>query len=545
MASSTARSRASEKARDVSSSNASIAPRESTPPGRHEAWQAKRVSVLAGLRHSWFPWMLAAMCSTIGLRAAGDTRVVDAVKAGRRDVLRTLLRQPGLVNVAEPDGTTALLWAVLADDMDTVRLLLSARADVGAANQYGTTPLSAAATNGNPKMIELLLAAGADAHAVLPEGETVVMTAARTGNADALKALLDYGADPNARERWYGETALIWAAAQNHAAAVRTLVEYGADVNVRSAATTVRRQGGQRGGWTPLIYAARQRAIDAIAALVDAGANLDATDSDGTTPLLVAILNAHYDVAVALLERGADPNLGDRTGMTPLYATLDVGALPVPFGRPDRKPTGPPDNIGLIAMLLEYGADPNIPLKSTIMQRLHTLADEVFGAGATPIMRAAKAGNLAAMHMLLDYGANPSTVQHNGTTTLMIAAGLGWRDGFPIRPPFAAIRDKTTESDSIEAIKLCLSLGADINAANPEGDTALHGAADARGSEAIIRFLVQHGARLDARNQAGQTPLDAAFAHRDRAGTLLRTVAVAALSELMGGAAPGADTSPR
>jgi ankyrin repeat protein len=346
--------------------------------------------------------------------------------------------------------------------------------------------------------------------------------------------LLDYGADQYAREPASGETALIWAAAHDHAPAVRILIEYGADVDGRSAATTVRRQGGPRGGWTPLMYAARQRSLDASAALIAKGASLNAADSDGTTPLLIAILSAHYDVAAALLERGADPNQADRTGMTPLYATLDVGSLPAPFGIPDRKPTGALDNLGLAARLLDYGADPDAPLKTPIIQRHRTLTDEVLSEGATPFMRAAKAANLAAMHLLLDYGANPSRVQKDGTTALMIAAGLGWRDGFPIKQPFLAIVDKATEADAIEAIKLCLALGADVNAANAAGDTALHGAAEARGSETIIRFLVQHGARIDARNKAGQTPLDAAFAHRDRANTLIRTGPVALLRELAG-----------
>jgi hypothetical protein len=217
-----------------------------------------------------------------------------------------------------------------------------------------------------------------------------------------------------------------------------------------------------------------------------------------------------------------------------LYTVLDMASLPFPFGRPDRVPTGPPDNAGLLTMMLEYGADPNARLKTAILQHLRTQTDGVLGEGATPFMRAAKAGNLPAMRDLLDYGADPTVAQKNGTTALMIAAGLGWRDGYPIKAPFASIRDRATEHDAIAAITLCLSLGADINAANSDGDTALHGAAEARGSVPIVRFLVEHGARMDAKNTLGQTPLDAAFAHRERAGILLRTAAVAELRTRMG-----------
>jgi hypothetical protein len=100
-------------------------------------------------------------------------------------------------------------------------------------------------------------------------------------------------------------------------------------------------------------------------------------------------------------------------------------------------------------MLLDYGADPDAELKTPIIQRLHELTDDVLGKGATPFMRVAKSADLAIMHLLLDYGANPALEQASHTTALMIAAGLGWRDGYPIKPPFAAIRNRGNESDAI------------------------------------------------------------------------------------------------
>jgi ankyrin repeat protein len=480
-----------------------------------------------------FGWMLVVACSTVSPgAAAADTRLVDAVKAGKRDVVRALLQQRG-ADTPEPDGTTALHWAVLADDAEMVRLLLRAGADASAANRYGVTPLAAAATNGSAGSLEALLEAGADPNAELPEGETVLMTAARTGKVEALDVLLLYGADFNAREPWYGETPLIWAAAHNHAAAARTLIEHGADVDARSTVTTVGR-GGRRGGWTPLMYAARQGALEAVHALAGAGAVLNLTDSDGATALVLAIINAHYDVAAALLTAGADPNIADRTGMAALYAAVDMRTLPAPFGKPDRKPAGKISSLELLKMLLAHGAKPNAPLKGTLIQRHRTPGDTALGEGATPFMRAARQGDLEAMRLLLEHGADPALEQADHTTALMLAAGRGWRDGFPIKPPFLSVPDRATERDAIDAIRLCLELGADINASNTDGNTALHGAADERGSVAIVRFLVEHGARVDAKNKAGQTPLDAAFAHRDRNGTLLRTDVVAELRKLTG-----------
>ncbi len=473
----------------------------------------------------------ALALSVCSLPALANPPLVDAARRGDHDAVRTLLTTGGDVNAREADGATALHWAVLADDGESVRLLLRAGAQVNAANRYGVTPLEVAATTGDLAIVEALLARGADANATLPEGETVLMSAARTGNAEAVRLLLDYGADASAREHWYGETALIWAAAGNFGSAVRTLAAYGADMDGRSAPLNNRR-GGQSGSWTPLMYAARQGALDSIAALLDSGASIDAADPDGATPLQLAIVNAHWDAVALLLARGADPDRADKTGMTPLYAAVDTASLPAPFGRPDHAPTGPPDVNGVVRMLLDEGANPDAPLKVPILQRLHTLSDASLGAGATPFMRAAKSGNVALMRLLLDYGANPALTQANHTTALMVAAGLGWRDGFPTKPPFVAIRDSGTDQGAIEAIKICLEHGADVNAVNDDGETALHGAADARGSQAIVRFLVSSGARLDMHNTAGLTPLDAAFAHRDRAGTLLRTDIVAELRQL-------------
>src|ERR1700733_627152 len=84
---------------------------------------------------------------------ADDATLVEAVKAGNRDAIRTLLEHPAGVNTPEADGTTALHWAVRADDLEVVQMLLRAGADVKASNRYGVTPLSLAALNGNAVMV--------------------------------------------------------------------------------------------------------------------------------------------------------------------------------------------------------------------------------------------------------------------------------------------------------------------------------------------------------------------------------------------------------
>jgi len=455
----------------------------------------------------------AAMCPA-ALFAAGS--LSEAVKAGDRAAVRALLQKKADVNAAEADGTTPLHWAVQADDLEMVRLLLSAGASARAANRYGVTSLQIAAVNGNSAVIDDLLKSGADANAVLPEGETILMTAARTGKVDALKVLLDHGADVNGRERWFGETPLIWAAAENHAGAVRLLIERGADVNSRSTLQKIeRRRTGQSvlslGSWTPLMYAARENAIEAGRALVSAHADLNPVDPDGATALVIAIINANYDFAALLIDSGADPNVVDKdAGMGPLYAAIDMHRLAVGHGRPNPRPSGALDAVDIVRMLLAKKADPNARLKAPTMQRQHTAGDASLGAGATPFMRAAKSGEAEVLKLLLAAGADPTLTMPNHSTALMFAAGLGWRDGSPAAPSY----DQGTPEDAIEAITLLLASGADINAANDNGDTALHVAVTGRGSEAIVRCLIERGANLKALNKRGQTPLAAATASR-------------------------------
>ncbi len=296
--------------------------------------------------------------------------LLDAVKAGNREAVRTLLKNRAEINLAEADGTTPLHWAVRADDLEMSRWLLQAGANSNAANRYGITPLSLAATNANAAMVDALLKAGADPKAVLPGGQTILMTASHTGNPEVVKALLAHGADVNAKESTYGETALMWASAENHAAAMQLLIDHGADSR-RSAPPSLafsRDHFGlegvnlrllPHGNWTALMYAAQQGSLDASWTLASAGASLNLTDPDGTTALVVAIINGHYDTAALLTEKGADLNLADSAGMAALYAAVDMSTLGEVYGRPARKNPQARSSLWiLMAVLLWPGANP-------------------------------------------------------------------------------------------------------------------------------------------------------------------------------------------
>lgn len=474
---------------------------------------------------------IAVMLSVLN---AGETdhRLIDAVKSGNREAVRTLLKNRALVNTPEPDGTTALAWAVRADDLPMAQSLLGAGANAKAPNRYGVTPLELAATNGNAAMIATLLKAGADAV------QTTLITAARTGNPDVVRILLDHGANANAREDSYGETALMWAASENHPAAARLLIEHGADINARS--NTLKypkdRFGLEgvvtvlpHGSWTPLMYAARQGSLGVARVLAEMGADVNLTDPDGTTALVLAIINSHYDTAALLLMKGADPNLADSTGMSALYAAVDMNTLGEVYGRPARQQvSGDSSALDLIKLLLKNRANPNAQLKSPALYRAHTPGEPTLGEGATPLMRAAKNGDAAAMRLLLENGADPALPQKNHTTALMMAAGFGRGLGV-----FA--NDYATEAQMIEGLKVLLDRHVDVNAVNDNGQTALHFAA--LSSDATVKLLAEHGAQLDIKDKQGRTPLDFALGAggRGRAGAapVVRENTAALLRQLL------------
>lgn len=478
----------------------------------------------------WGLGLFVACCTMGPVTTWADTSLIEAIRRGDHAAIRQLIRRSDAVQAAEPDGTTALHWAARVDNLEAVRGLLAAGADPNARNRYGVSPLALAAVNGSEPIIDTLLRAGADPNARLPEsGETVLMTAARTGKVGPLKALLVSGAAVNARETTFGETALMWAAVENHADAVKLLVEFGADVNARSDPTAyVRPRLGQSvlplGSWAPLMYAARQNAADAAKALIEAGADVNLTDPDGATALVLAIINTHYDLAALLLEYGADPNVADITGMAALYAAVDMHTLGWAHGRAAPAPPDPGerDSVDLVRLLLKRGANPNATLKKPKLQRHHTSGDPALGEGATPLMRAAKTGDVVMMRVLLDHGADPTLKLKDQTTLLMLAAGRGWRGGFD------TLRDSGTEPEAIEAIRLCLELGLDLEAVNDQGQSALHGAL--RRGDSVVAFLVQRGANVHLKDKQGRTPLDVALSLRDRSeGTFTYPSVVAIL----------------
>jgi uncharacterized protein len=477
--------------------------------------------------------LFSATLAVSAYAAAADA--ADAIQNRDTDALRTLIKERANVNAPQPDGTTALHWAAHWNDLDAVNLLLRAGANAKAANRYGATPLSEAAALGNAAIIEALLKAGADPKTLTTaDGETVLMTAARAGNADAVKVLLDHGADVNARENYKGQTALMWAAAEHHSDVVKVLLDHGADWKVvsfdretklpkLSAASSV--TPFARGGVTAFLFAAREGDIESARVMLDAGVDINQVDVDGTNALVFSIMNQHYSFARFLLDRGANPNLLDVKGRGALYAVVDIRNEDY-SAMPSRKENDPLPSLEIVKDLLAHGANPNAQLTKNLPGRSGMdSGDTTLDEGATPLMRAARAGDSAVMRLLLDKGADPKLTTKEGNTALMFAAGVGYRDK----------NTRGSESEALEALKVALAQGLDINQANSKGETALHGAA-LRGADTIVQFLVEHGAQLDAKTKQGFTPLDVAMGKNSFAALPVPHDSTVALIRKLGGA---------
>ena len=477
---------------------------------------------VADRRVCWRRVVLLAVVTLVAASGAlgapgDDLRLVEAVKNRDLATVRALLAEQVGVNTALADGATALQWAAYWDDLDTADRLIRADAEVNAANEYGVTPLSLACTNRNAALVERLLTAGADPNAALVEtGETVLMACARAGSLAAVTALLTRGADVHARESSGGQTALMWAVSRRHPEVTQVLIEHGADVHARSRVTpwviSRRLQGNlqfnerlriygtdaketKKGGFTPLLFAARQGALESAAVLLAAGADPNDAAANGMSALVLAAHSGHGALAGMLLEQGADPNHAG-SGYTGLHAAVLTG------------------DVELVKVLLAKGADPNVPVwqATPVSRNGQVLMLAGYLLGATPFGLAAKYVDLDILRVLAATdGVDPALALDTGETPLMLAAGAGWRQGRWDRRDRAALfpqvfRDAQNESGTLEAVRLVMELGADVHAVDENGDTVLHHVVGT-GFDSVVEFLVSAGAKLDATNTRGLTPL--------------------------------------
>ena len=441
--------------------------------------------------------MLLALA--ILLLAAGPLLpLIDAVKNVDREAVRSLLKQGANVNAPQADGTTALHWASYRDDLESADLLIRSGANVNTRNDLGATPLWAACQNGSESMVRRLLSAGANPNAALLLGETPVMVAARSGNLAVVELLAAKGANVNARAA-RGQTALMWAVAQKHPEVVKVLIAHGADIHARSDSWTevmaVSPHGYldynraiPHGSDTALMFAARVDDLASAKLLVAAGANVNDEDAWGVSAVVLAAHSGFTDVVEFLLEKGANAN-SDRAGFTALHEAVM---------RRDEN---------LVKVLLDHGADANLPVRSWTPTR-RSSRDFNFPPeliGATPFWLAARFTEPEVMRLLVKHGADPLFVlrsermvegrgvaweqRKEATTAVMAAAGMGGGGS-----PWTEIERSQREKLALEAVKIAVELGVDVNAKSVNGSTALDSARRLKW-DSVAAFLIEKGAK--------------------------------------------------
>ena len=434
----------------------------------------------------------------IFLLATGPLPLIDAAKNVDREAVRSLLKQGANVNATQADGTTALHWSSYRDDLESADLLIRSGANVNTRNDLGATPLWAACQNGSESMVRRLLSAGANPNAALLLGETPVMVAARSGNLAVVELLAAKGANVNARAA-RGQTALMWAVAQKHPEVVKVLLANGADIHARSDSRTEvmavpphgyleYNRAIPHGSDTALMFAARVDDLASAKLLVAAGANVNDEDAWGVSAVVLAAHSGFTDVVEFLLEKGANAN-SDRAGFTALHEAVM---------RRDEN---------LVKVLLDHGADANLPVRSWTPTR-RSSRDFNFPPeliGATPFWLAARFTEPEVMRLLVKHGADPLFVlrsermvegrgvaweqRKEATTAVMAAAGMGGGGS-----PWTEIERSQREKLALEAVKIAVELGVDVNAKSVNGSTALDSARRLKW-DSVAAFLVEKGAK--------------------------------------------------
>jgi ankyrin repeat protein len=431
--------------------------------------------------------------------AAGRPAVIEAVRKGDRETLRSLLQKGANVNEAEADGATALHWASYRDDLQSADALLKAGAKVNAANDLGATPLWTASQNGSEAMVKRLLDAGANPNLALLSGETSLMVAARTGSARVVQLLLAKGANINAAGT-RKQTALMWAVAQKHPDVVKVLLANKADIHARSAAWTdveavpphgylPYNRSFPHGGDTALMFASLVGDVASARLLVAAGANVNDADAWGVSATAMAAHSNYEDLVEFLLENGANASADD-AGFSALHPAI--------MHRSTR----------MVKALLEHGANPNALLKTWTPER-RTSKDFSFYpevVGATPLWLAARFTQPEVMRLLLKHGADPKFVFHadyvpdggpaedvfrhrqNVTTIVMAAVGMGGGR------EWAPVDRSAKEALTLESVKIAVESGSDLNTLNTDGRSALD-AAKSLNYASVVKFLEEKGAR--------------------------------------------------
>lgn len=450
--------------------------------------------------------LVATGLVAFNLKAAelGPPQLIEAARHGDKETLRSLIQKKADVNAADADGSTALLWASYRDNVESADLLIRAGAKVNTATDLGVTPLWQACENGSAAMVKKLLDAGANPNLPLLSGETPLMVASRSGYPEVVEQLLAKGANANVHGA-RGQTALMWAVAQKHSSVVKVLIAQHADLNLKSDVWSEvmslpphgylpYNKNIPHGGETALMFAARVGDLDSARLLVAAGANVNDADAWGVSATTLSEHSGFSELTLFLLDKGANPNAAPN-GFTALHEAIM---------RRDEK---------VVAALLDHGADANAPLLTWTPTRRSSddWNFETQIVGATPFWLAARFTEVNSMSLLVKHGADPKFVLHSDyvaeqgfgqapkketATTLMAAVGVIRTKAWVDAPRSEA------EASTLEAVKICVEMGVDLNVANTDGRTALDAANQLR-YPSVVAYLTEKGAKAGAGGGAG------------------------------------------
>jgi ankyrin repeat protein len=476
-------------------------------------------------------------------RIGAYTPLILAAQQGNAAVIEPLVKAGADVNARTSNGTTPLMLAAASGSVDAVKALLDRHAEVNAVESTrGLNAAMFAAAGDRAAVVELLARSGADLKA------TTNIVQLNNLDRNAFGGILFGNPAPPPAAGATGERGGRGAPAEGAQAQAGQGGQVG-QPGRNAPAFGGRGQGKAgidrqyqlnelvyaQGGLAPLHLAARQGYTDTVKAVLDGGADVNQlTAGDKSSALLIATMNGHFDAAKYLLDRGADPNLASENGATPLYDVINCewapkSLYPQPRAYLNQKVT----YLDLVKALLDKGAEPNARLTKKVWYSGYSFdlsgVDEI---GGTAFWRAAYASDVAAMKLLVEYGADPNIptmkgagrartadvdrevqdvskappipVGGPGIPPLVAAAGSGYGEGF------AANSHRFAPTGMMAAVKYLIEeLHADVNAADHEGNTALHNAA-ARGDVEMIQYLVSKGADVKAVNREGKTTADMA-----------------------------------
>jgi ankyrin repeat protein len=410
--------------------------------------------------------------ATALVAGAGKSDIADAAQRGDRAAVQKLILQKVDVNSTQVDGATALHWAIYHQDAELADMLIRAGANVKAANRTGMTPLAMASLYGNAGLIDRLIKAGADAKQKGPNGETMLMFAARNGNPQAVQVLLEAGAEVNARETIRGTTALMWAIEQKHPEAVKVLLAGGADHSAKSG-----------GAGLPRNYMANR-------------VNLRAVELAQDRRRRAAAAGITYDEQLAI-DQKSGREVGGQRG---LGQALDANGNPVTAGRQG----------GAAAPAAPTSAQTPAPAATPPAAPAPTAEPGGRQPGAGRAGRGGNGGNAGAQGRAA--GTAQGAQDPDDDDNEVVIAGLVGSGGGGLTPLVFAARE-----GDLESAKLLIEAGAPINEVTEYGWTPLLTAVNNRNYQ-LAKYLLDKGADPNIANKGGWTPLYLATDNRNIEG---------------------------